>query len=87
MAKNLHMYSQQNVRIITPCKMLEKAQVENTLPPRCTTWKMMEWKMHTMKNNRKCTDWNMTENTQPEYDRMKNAQPRNDRKGTPLKMI
>ena len=53
MTENLHMYSQQNVRIITPCKMLEKAQVENTLPGSCTTWKMMEWEMHTMENNRK----------------------------------
>ena len=67
--------------------MLEKAQVENTLPRSCTTWKMMEWKMHTMENNKKCKDWKMTEYTQPEYDRMKNAQPRNARKGMALKMI
>ena len=67
--------------------MLEKSQLENSLPGSCTTWKMLEWKMHTMENNRKCTDWKMTENTQPEQDRMKNAQPRSDKKGTPLKMI
>ena len=81
------MFSQQNVRIITLWKTLEKAQLEDTLPGNCTTWKMLEWKMHTLENNRECTHWKMTEKAPPEYDRMKNAQPRSDRKGMPLKMI
>ena len=33
-------------------------------------WKMTEWKMHTMENDRKITHWKMTENTH-----LENAQP------------
>ena len=29
--------------------------------------------MHNMENDRKCTPWKMTENSQPENDRMENA--------------
>ena len=75
MTENLHMCSQQNVRIITLCKMVEKAQVENTLPGKCTTRKMAEWKLHTMENKRKSTYQKMTEKSQLENARMQIAQP------------
>ena len=71
--------------------MTEKAQPENERMEnaghekgiKCTYWKiaenhnqkMKEWKMQNMENYRKCTPRKMTEKSQLENDRMKNAYP------------
>ena len=49
-------------------------------------WKMKEWKMQDMEHGRKCTSWEMIEESYLENDRMENAHPDNDRKITRLKM-
>ena len=67
--------------------MTENAQPRKCQNGKCATWKMQEQKMHIMENGRKCTGWKIKENTQLENVRMENAQPENDRKFTPLKMI
>ena len=38
-------------------------------------WKMTEWKMHTLENDRKITSWKMEEKSPLENDRMENAHP------------
>ena len=60
MIENLQMYTQENVRKITPWKKVEKSLLENALPGNSTAWKMPEWKMHTMENERKSTYWKIT---------------------------
>ena len=42
---------------------------------KCTTWKMPEWKLHALENDRKITPSKMTENLQLEFARMENTQP------------
>ena len=55
---------------------------------KCTTWKIPEWKLHALENDRKITPWKMTENAQSEFARMENAHPGKCQNGncTPWKM-
>ena len=74
----------ENDRKITPQKMTEKTNLENAKMEiahpgkyqngKCTTWKMPEWKLHTLENTRmenvqpgkyqngNCRPWKMTKN-------------------------
>ena len=41
---------------------MEIARPGNCQNGKCTTWKIPEWKMHNLENDRKCTPWKLTEN-------------------------
>ena len=58
------MYNPEIDRKFRPWKMTENH-----------AWKMPEWKLHTLENDRKITPRKMIENAQLEFARMENAHP------------
>ena len=55
---------------------------------KCTTWKITEWKLYALENDRKIRPWKIAENARLEIARIENAHPGKYQNGncTPQKM-